>query len=226
MAFDLWSGSASIFHRTSVGGSASVHWYRPKSYGWSGDALIADVFVDDAAYAAAAAASSTGDPLVTETWGITGQARVGDLGPTELGTTVQVPYSVVGLGNDTQKGGTGNDIPLGGAGRDTTVHDVAESAASWSRSADGSFTVLAGTDGTDTLVDVEVLSFTDGTIRLPTGGQRMGLLSEGKDFDGDGKSDLLFRNTDGTLASWDLSGTSLIGGGTIGNPGTGWAVVA
>ena len=39
------------------------------------------------------------------------------------------------------------------------------------------------------------------------------------DFNGDGKSDLLFENTSGTYATWDLSGNTIVGGGTIGNPG-------
>ena len=40
------------------------------------------------------------------------------------------------------------------------------------------------------------------------------------DYNSDGKSDLLFRNTNGSLATWNLNDTAIIGGGTIGNPGS------
>jgi hypothetical protein len=39
------------------------------------------------------------------------------------------------------------------------------------------------------------------------------------------RSDLLFQNDDGTVAIWQMSGTSLVGGGLIGNPGASWHVV-
>ena len=39
------------------------------------------------------------------------------------------------------------------------------------------------------------------------------------DMNGDGKADMLFQNASGVYASWGLDGASIIGGGTIGNPG-------
>ncbi len=45
------------------------------------------------------------------------------------------------------------------------------------------------------------------------------------DFNGDNKDDILWRNSDGTLYEWWLSGTSEIGGGSPGVVGADWAVV-
>ena len=39
------------------------------------------------------------------------------------------------------------------------------------------------------------------------------------------RSDILFQNDDGTVAIWQMSGTTVVGGGTIGNPGVSWHVV-
>jgi hypothetical protein len=46
------------------------------------------------------------------------------------------------------------------------------------------------------------------------------------DFNADGKSDILWQNTDGTSAVWLMDGTSLISGSSIGfNPGSDWHVI-
>ena len=45
------------------------------------------------------------------------------------------------------------------------------------------------------------------------------------DFSGDGKTDLLFSGTGGTLATWEMNGSAVTGGATLGNPGTDLAVV-
>jgi serralysin len=48
------------------------------------------------------------------------------------------------------------------------------------------------------------------------------------DFNGDGKSDILFQNTDGQVAIWEMNGTNPIAGGSqwVGaNPGPDWKVV-
>jgi hypothetical protein len=44
------------------------------------------------------------------------------------------------------------------------------------------------------------------------------------DFDGDGYSDILWRNADSTIAIWRMDGTSFLGGGSVYTPGTGWNV--
>ena len=44
------------------------------------------------------------------------------------------------------------------------------------------------------------------------------------DFNGDGKSDLLFQNDDGTAAIWEMNGTTVIGEAGRSNPGPSWHV--
>ena len=40
------------------------------------------------------------------------------------------------------------------------------------------------------------------------------------DFNGDGKSDILWQNDNGQVAIWELDGTTVIGNGVVGsNPG-------
>ena len=46
------------------------------------------------------------------------------------------------------------------------------------------------------------------------------------DFNGDGKSDILWQNDNGQVAIWELNGTTVIGGGIVGNPGPSWEVIA
>lgn len=36
---------------------------------------------------------------------------------------------------------------------------------------------------------------------------------------------MYFQKTDGTVASWIVSGSQIVGGATIGNPGAGWTAV-
>ena len=42
------------------------------------------------------------------------------------------------------------------------------------------------------------------------------------DFNGDGKSDILWQNDNGTPAIWLMNGANKIGGGTLSNPGVSW----
>ena len=46
------------------------------------------------------------------------------------------------------------------------------------------------------------------------------------DFNGDGKSDILWHHDNGQVAIWELNGTTVIGGGLVGNPGPSWEVIA
>ena len=46
------------------------------------------------------------------------------------------------------------------------------------------------------------------------------------DFNGDGKADIIWQNTDGTPAIWLMNGTSVLSGANIGtNPGSSWHVI-
>ena len=42
------------------------------------------------------------------------------------------------------------------------------------------------------------------------------------DYNGDGKSDILFRNTDGSVSLWLMDGTQVASATSLGNPGTDW----
>lgn len=69
-----------------------------------------------------------------------------------------------GAGNDTAAGGAGDDSIDGGAGSDAAVYDVARSAATVVRTGPGAWTVTTASGGTDTLVNVERVQFTDGSL--------------------------------------------------------------
>ena len=45
------------------------------------------------------------------------------------------------------------------------------------------------------------------------------------DFNGDGKSDLLFQNSDGTPAIWEMNGLIPIAQGALPNPGSTWHLI-
>jgi Ca2+-binding RTX toxin-like protein len=122
-----------------------------------------------------------------------------------------------GVGDDTLTGGAGSDVLNGGAGHDVAAYSAASTSATWTHNANGSWTVNAGVDGTDTLTGVEVLRFTDRDVLLsqPTR----------SDFNLDGKSDVLWRNDSGELYVWNSqSGQGAFLGQTLGNPGLGWHV--
>jgi hypothetical protein len=45
------------------------------------------------------------------------------------------------------------------------------------------------------------------------------------DFNGDGFADILWQNDSGEAAIWEMNGTNVIGGGSIGNPGPDWHIM-
>lgn len=72
-----------------------------------------------------------------------------------------------GGGSDTLVGGTGDDILDGGAGSDSAVYSGKRAAYTVSVSADNDLVRdTAGSEGSDTLSNVERLSFGDGTLRF------------------------------------------------------------
>jgi cyclophilin family peptidyl-prolyl cis-trans isomerase len=88
-----------------------------------------------------------------------------------------------GAGDDTLVGGSGNDTLDGGADFDLAVFSGARAGYTISRGP-GGITVV-GADGTDLLSNIEKLQFDDGEVLLRRAES---------DFDGDGKSDILWRN--------------------------------
>lgn len=85
----------------------------------------------------------------------------------------------------------------GGSGVDTSVYTIASTSATWVRNLNGSWTVTAGADGTDTVTSVEFLDFTDRDVFLDRAAQT---------FSGDGASDIVWRSTSGVTAIWSMNG--------------------
>jgi hypothetical protein len=47
-----------------------------------------------------------------------------------------------------------------------------------------------------------------------------------QDLDGDGKADLVWEHTDGSVAVWLMDGTAMVSGQGVIGPATGWSVSA
>jgi len=120
-----------------------------------------------------------------------------------------------GAGNDAMYGQAGNDVLDGGTGFDTSVYIGASTSASWSRNPDGTWNVTSGVEGTDSVVRVEALQFSDRTVHLDNA-QRT--------FSGDGTSDLLWRRSDGLTATWTTNGATQTGSALIGSVGAEWSI--
>jgi len=87
---------------------------------------------------------------------------------TLVGTANAEP--IAGLaGNDTLEGRAGNDSLDGGPGIDVAVYGATRAGATFNRTATG-HTVTSALDGTDTLVNVERLKFTDISVALDLSG--------------------------------------------------------
>lgn len=122
-------------------------------------------------------------------------------------------------GNDVNNqltGNAGNDVLNGGLGFDTANYASASTSDSWHRNPDGSWTIVAGSEGTDTLTSVERAHFTGRDLYLDPAQQT---------FSGDGMSDILWRRNDGLGAIWEMnSNSATLATGVIGGVGTSWHV--
>ena len=115
-----------------------------------------------------------------------------------------------GGGNDTLVGHAGNDVIAGSPGFDTALFSGLRSAYVLTRS--GTSLNVSGPDGSDTLISIEKLAFTDGTIDFNGHGIA--------DFNGDGKADILWQHDNGTPAVWLMNGTGVAAmGQPLTNPG-------
>jgi hypothetical protein len=116
-------------------------------------------------------------------------ASLTDLG----GATKIIGLGTVGLaltgdsGNDTIVGTKGNDTIDGAGGSDTAI--FSGNFAAYSLTALGHGVQVAGPDGTDTLLNVEHFQFQDQTVTAPGSAS-----AKHSDFNGDGFSDVLWRN--------------------------------
>lgn len=131
---------------------------------------------------------------------------------------VVIENATGGSGNDTitgnvasnvLTGGLGNDAIDGGAGADTSVFSGAFSSYSFTNLGGGAVRVV-GPDGTDTLLNIEMLRFNDRTIHYAATGN---VLVNVRDFDSNGRDDLLWRNDNTAVSIWDngaISGAHII----------------
>ena len=45
------------------------------------------------------------------------------------------------------------------------------------------------------------------------------------DFNGDGRADILWQNSNGEAAIWEMNGTNVIAAASLGNPGPDWHIM-
>src|SRR6202035_2746713 len=103
------------------------------------------------------------------------------------GTTIQ--HAIGGGGNDTFIVNGANDTIDGGGGINTVVFSGARSSYTLTALA-GNGVRVVGPDGTDTLSNIEKLTFADQTINWGTSSTPVAV---SHDFNGDGFSDLLWQ---------------------------------
>ena len=118
-----------------------------------------------------------------------------------------------GDGNDTLKGGGGNDALFGEFGIDTSAYSATASGAAWHRNLDGSWTVDAGLEGSDTLTGIEFLQFNDRGVHLDRAYST---------FSGDGTSDIFMQYTSGAMGVWFVNGTGVTGAAGLGTVDATW----
>jgi subtilisin-like proprotein convertase family protein len=140
-----------------------------------------------------------------------------------------IENAIGGDGNDTLTGNALSNILYGGRGTNALDgSDGDDTAAFLHNRADYTIQrlngtiVVTGSDSIDTLTSIEHLKFADKTLDS----DHLSTPSTGTDFNGDGTSDFLWQNTDGTPAIWSMSGTNLLSGANAGfNPGPDWHVI-
>ena len=154
-----------------------------------------------------------GDDIFHNEGAVFGYVGLGEGNDLYDGASGVVTGPVFGDGGvDTVIGGAGDEVFIGGVGADTAVYDGNRA----DYSLDGTsraFTIadgVAGRDGTDTVFNVEFITFADGTFAVadllpppPPGAPH--------DFDGDGTSDILVTNGFGALVAWTVENGVLSG---------------
>ena len=137
-----------------------------------------------------------------------GATRIIGLGTTGLTLTGDA-------GSETFSGTKGDDVISGGGGVDSVIFTAARSAYTIANIGNDSLRV-SGPDGTDTLNRIDRLIFTDQTVNLT---------QTPNDFNGDGTSDILWRDsTSGATETWLTKGAGGFSYANDGAPTSDWQV--
>ena len=123
--------------------------------------------------------------------------------------------------NETFSGTKGDDTIVGGGGVDTVLFSAAKSAYTITNLGNSEVQV-AGPDGTDTLIGIDLLAFTDQTVDLTATANSSSNASH--DFNGDGRSDILWRNTSGDTVLWNSNGAGGFTSQDLGVVSTDWRI--
>jgi hypothetical protein len=123
-----------------------------------------------------------------------------------------------GGGMDVLNGGAGNDTLNGGLGTDSAIFAGLRSAYTLTDLGGGGV-LVSGPDGIDTLTSVERLVFDDQTVIWP-----LGSVHPPNDFNGDAKSDILWRSVTGDVVTWENLANGQHGGESFGNVGLAWTI--
>jgi hypothetical protein len=165
-----------------------------------------------------------GSAIATE---VTIDLREGGFSSIGATNNLAIAYGVVienatgGAGNDTFYDNTANNFIQGNGGTDTVVFSGLRSAYTLTDIGGGNVRVV-GPDGTDTLSGIEKLTFNDQTVTW----QSNSTSHVSTDFDGNGNSDILLQNNDGSVAIWDMNDKTIATAAVVVNPGATWHAIA
>jgi len=126
---------------------------------------------------------------------------------------------IIGNAANNRLTGNGSSDTLDGLGGiDTSVYStILSTSATWTRSVSGQWTVTAGSQGMDTVRNIEILAFSDRNVVLDIAQQT---------FSGNGTSDLMWRNSvSGGVAIWEVTGATQNSAAIAGGAPMSWTVV-
>jgi hypothetical protein len=135
-----------------------------------------------------------------------------------------------GAGNDFLVGGAANDVIIGGSGTDTAAFSGTKASYLVSyNSATQMFTAVdlrgGSPDGTDAINGVENFQFADGVVASSSFAAASAVnYALTRDFNGDGKSDILWRNDAGAIATWHMNDGTLLSSNSLGSVPDSWKI--
>ena len=138
-----------------------------------------------------------------------------------------IENAIGGSGNDTiignaannrLTGNAGNDTLVGGDGFDFAVYSGLSSSVTYGHNASGQIVVNAGANGTDTLIGMQILDFADRDVFL----WKRSAVDLVGDFSGNGRDDILWRSSYGSVVIWDYGSSGSFVTPTLANLGFNW----